>query len=306
MTRWQGDKGVVLLNALVLVTALTAIAAFLLARSEVARLRQVEMQGAAQLRLYADAYESLATALLERDRRAGSIDHLGESWAAPERAVSVDRGQVAGQLEDLNGKFNINWLADPEDAFAVDGFARLAQRVGLSTQKVSDLTDFLQANGEDNTFGGPVVDIAHLVFARGMTPSDVTRLAPYLSALPGDSQINLNMVRPEVLQALIPDVGPSDAQRFDIRRRQNPFPSTEEALAALRTGAAPVILTEEQVARFSVASTWFEARITASLDGRVLRRITRFERRALPQPIWVPYRHTVPSGPSTQGDNIWR
>ena len=64
------SRGFVLVNALVLVAALAGIATFLLARAEGARARAHEAQGAAQARLYLDAFEALSIGILSSDRAA--------------------------------------------------------------------------------------------------------------------------------------------------------------------------------------------------------------------------------------------
>ena len=59
------DSGIVLINALVIVLAIAAIAAALLTRAEGARVRAMDAQGAQQLALYLDGIELLVPALLK-------------------------------------------------------------------------------------------------------------------------------------------------------------------------------------------------------------------------------------------------
>ena len=67
MSRARRSGGFVLVNALVLVAALAAVAVLLLARAESARALRATGQTATQLTLYLDAFESLAITVLEAD-----------------------------------------------------------------------------------------------------------------------------------------------------------------------------------------------------------------------------------------------
>ena len=63
----EASGGFVLLNALVLVAALAAAAAFVLSRAETTRQLQAGAQGAVQGALYLDGFEALALTLLRTD-----------------------------------------------------------------------------------------------------------------------------------------------------------------------------------------------------------------------------------------------
>ena len=129
--RAGSERGFVLLNALLLVAAFAAAAVYVLGRAEAARLRQAEQQGAGQLQLYLDGFEVLAMQVLHRDQQGGAVDTLTDIWAAPINGVTIDRGLLSGQISDLQGRFNVNWLANTQDLGAEAGFTRLVARLGL-------------------------------------------------------------------------------------------------------------------------------------------------------------------------------
>lgn len=291
-------RGFVLVNALILVMALSAVAVGLLMLAETARARQNAGQISAQLGLYLDGFEALALTLLNADRTgAGATDHAAEAWARPVRDLPVDRGSLSGHLNDLQGRFNVNWLSNPEDVAAQAAFARLLTRLGLSDVRGGAILAFLtpsatvttsrraQYNPPVAVVSGPVLMVEQLMLVPGMRASEMARLRPYITALPGDSALNVNTASGVVLQSLLPDVGPAVVAQIVQHRQRQPFTSVEEFIGWLGTAAAD--LDEE---RFAVGSSWFQAEIEAQLEGHEMRRDTVFERQPLPKGTRVSYR----------------
>ncbi|MFC6582705.1 hypothetical protein [Sulfitobacter aestuariivivens] len=139
-----GTRGFVLINALIIVAALAGAATLLLTRAETGRLRLEVGQTSTQLGYYLDAFDALAITILNADRANGAADHPREDWARADYNVPLDRGQIAGQITDLQSLFNLNWLNDQSNAHASDTFDRLLQRKGLSPQIGSAVRDFMQ------------------------------------------------------------------------------------------------------------------------------------------------------------------
>jgi general secretion pathway protein K len=295
-------RGFVLVNALVLVAALAGIAVVLLARAEGARARQAETQGAAQVALYLDAFEALGITLLAADRAGGVADHLGEAWARAGYDVPLDRGRVAGDIIDMQGRFNVNWLANPNSLWALESFALLLDRLALPPALGDRVAGFLSPNGPNDAgayarqtpaiapVGGPVLMLDQLLVIPGLRAEDFERLRPYLTALPGDMKLNVNTAPPEVLQSMIPGLGPVTADRLMQHRRTTPFASVEAFEQVAVQFGATTQLTDEVLSRLGIGSTWFEMRISATLEGSARNRLTVFERRPLPAGLRVAYR----------------
>lgn len=287
------QRGFVLVNALVLVGALAAAAAVLLARAEMSTTRQAAWQTAAQAEAYLDAFDTLAVALLQADT-AGSADHAGEAWARPIRAAELDRGEVTGRIEDLQGRFNINWLAVPEDRHAQESFARLLALHGLPPGLRAGITGFLAPGGpaekaaytDTTPHGGPVLDPRQLRGIPGLTDDQFARLSPLISALPTDSKLNVNSAPPQLLAAWIPELTFAQAQALADRRRRAPYLSVDAFLLELPPAAAAAV----SDVRLAIGSGWFLARGTARLDGRVLSRRSVMARHPLPVGVLVDYR----------------
>lgn len=302
------QRGFVLLNALVLVAAFAAAAVFVLERAERNRQRQAAAQGAAQLRLYLDSFEALVVTLLSQDQRGGGLDHHGEAWAqiggGPTEIV-LDRGRVQGRITDLQGRFNINWLANPADGVAADGFARLLSQLALPPHLVSEIQEFVSPSGpserRDRTSyaqltpavvprGGPVMFLEQLQVIPGLDARHYARIEPHVAALPSDSLLNLNTVSAEVLASLLPGSSPTRLAQVLETRDSRPFLSVEDFLNRARTVLPDGSITEEDQLRFTVGSDWFHGDIAVELEGRTLTRQTYFYRRPLPFGPQVSYR----------------
>lgn len=301
-------RGFVLVNALVLVAALAAVAVFLLARADAGRNRLEAGLEAAQVTLNLDAFEALAITLLSRDDP--NQDHAGDAWASATYDVALERGRVAGQISDLQGRFNLNWLADPSNTEAHAAFDRLLAQLGISAQAGQLIRDVLRPEGPsdpgawarrdppERPVGGPFLVADQLGHIPGLAPRLQERLRPFVAALPGDSALNVNTVSAEVLKAFLPTLPAAAQNRVLQDRSQTPFGSVEAFLLAVGSplpdpenpDAPPPVLAPE---RLSVSSEWFRAEIAATLDGQAAARSAVLHRAGFPPRVDIVWRITV-------------
>ena len=298
----RGARGFVLVNALILVAALAGIATLLLARAEGARQRALATQSAVQTGLYLDAMEALAITLLTPSAAGLGPTHLGEGWARAQIDVPLDRGRVAGRLSDLQGRFNVNWLANPADLWARAGFEALLLRLALAPGLADSVAGFVSPEGPGNDaayasarppiapVGGPVLMVSQLLAIPSLSERDLDRLAPYIAALPGDSTLNLNTASEPVLQSLLAGLTAAQAGRILQARQSEPFGSVAEFVALLGDVGGAALVDDTVAPRLGVSSIWFEARIEAWLEDHLGHRRTVFERRPLPDGVRVAYR----------------
>ncbi|WP_270725271.1 type II secretion system minor pseudopilin GspK [Shimia sp. Alg240-R146] len=300
----NAPRGFVLLNALILVGALAAVAVLLLARAGEGQARRFADQDTARLRLTLDGGEALMRTALMRDGR--SVDHAGEPWARALHNAPLDLGALSVDPADLQGRFNVNWLANPEEEISRAAFARLLQRLGVPASRGEDITRFLTPNSAPDVFGkrvppiapagGPILMIDQLRMLPSLRDTEFDRLAPFISALPGDSQLNVNTASADVLDAVLPGVSRAAWSQLISDRTRDPFTSVEDFQTRLGAIGGFATAGEIDEDRFSVSSDWFEARLTATANsdgsGRKATRITVFERRTLPLGPRVAYRLT--------------
>ncbi|TCK99859.1 general secretion pathway protein K [Shimia isoporae] len=296
------NRGFVLLNALILVAALSAVAVLLLSRANESFARRLADQDAAQLRLALDGGEAMMRTALLRDVR--SIDHANDSWAQEWEAIPVDRGTLSLKPYDLQGRFNVNWLANPEDTFSRAAFDRLLQRLGLPAARGDALAKFLTPGQKQDSFenrtppithvGGPVLMLEQLRIMPEWRENELDKLLPFISALPSDSVLNVNTAPPEVLDAMLPGVPLSGWNRLTNERLREPLVSIDDFRTRLGGVGGFEVAGNLEDNRFSVATDWVAVELTATTEpegrGRRVTRLTVFERRPLPLAPRVAYR----------------
>lgn len=316
--RQDARDGFVLVNALVLVAALAAVAALLLSRAEQGRGQLEAGLLADQLDLGLDAFDALALTDLARDH--GATDHLREAWASPRQELALEPGSVSGQLQDQQGRYNVNWLSNPADLLAEQAFLNLLQQRGLPADIAPMIRSFVTPSGlsaqqrarwqrrqpAQDPVGGPLLHADQLADLPGLSPRAYARLRPLITALPGDSRLNVNTALPEVLAAFLPHLPPAARAKLIRSRDQTPFPSVKAFLVAAQlerilpqdngsetspegdpeVETDPLHLLPE---RLSVNSSWFLLRSQSRLERYFAHRETLFRRRApgrRPDLIW--------------------
>ncbi|SLN47729.1 General secretion pathway protein K [Roseovarius litorisediminis] len=304
----DGQRGIALLNALVMVAAISAVASGLMLRAETSRTNLFEMRAADQAGLYLDAAELLVEPVLQADwAQDQSIDHLRESWATETFEADIDRGQISGKLQDLQGLFNINCLSDPADVQALQAFDRLLRSLDVPVVLARETASFVQARGPVNLElytqrelpvrppNGPVQTVEELRLIQGMTEQAYLRLRPYVSALSGCSAINMNTAPRLVLAALLPTANPGGLDKLLEERDRLPFSSSgdfRERAEKLIHGRV-IEQSHFPLGGVSVKSNWFQAEFTAQLDDTTTARQLIVERSSLTGKTELTYRSAV-------------
>jgi len=283
--RGERNRGMALINALIVVTALAAVTLALLARTEAARQRLDMRFSTDQAGLYLDAAEQMARNLVQTSAPPDYV-HAGQAWAAARSGHEIERGRVSWQTEDLQGRFNINWLSREG---SMGEAARIALPLLARAQGVPDAIATRLRNAVDphslfraSAFGGggalsappplPVIlpDILRLVPGAGGDRLD--RLMPHLAALPPDTALNVNTVSPEVLAAFLPGLRPGELAELTARRRDAPFPEVAGFLEWAEVVFGPENTLLLETLDLTTGSDWFEVRLIARLDSVALRR----------------------------------
>ncbi|MFT6368636.1 MAG: general secretion pathway protein K [Halioglobus sp.] len=191
--------------------------------------------------------EELASLALQIDfdqdkTRERPRDDLTEFWSADAIPYPIDRySSVAGELEDLQGRFNLNWLgvvggsANPANpgvlqyTVAQQRFIRLLQalpsvEVGeVEAKAITDaIRDWIDAdsvslgNGAEDDFyfsqtppyraaNRLMVSVSELRAVANITPEIYTALAPWVSALPDNVSLNIHTAPPILLRTINED-----------------------------------------------------------------------------------------------------
>lgn len=243
--------GVALITALLVVALATTAAVSMASRQQLDIRRMANTLETDQVALYSRGVEGWARQILRRDRENNEIDHPGEDWATILPPMPVENGELAGSLEDMQGRFNLNTLlkGNKPDKLAVDRFRRLLKAVELAPDLANAVVDWLDSDinptfpggVEDNTYLGIeppyraantlMVSISELMLVAGFDEEGYKKIEPYIIALPELTAININTAAVPVLMSLAEEISEEAAEQLEAARGDEGFKSVDEFLA---------------------------------------------------------------------------
>jgi general secretion pathway protein K len=223
------ERGVALIVALLILAIATGLASAMIVRNQNAFEVTAALENGARADAVASSAFILAEALLDQDDR--HVDGPTDTWAQPMQ-VPTGGATVSLHIVDMQGRFNLNDLITADDKVNVVAKARFQKLLGvlkIDTDISNAVIDWIDANqtiepggGEDGTYqqggrgtipslpaGRPMISVTELRGVSGVTEAIYQRLAPFVSALPVGTPINLNSAPPEILQALGARITPS-------------------------------------------------------------------------------------------------
>jgi general secretion pathway protein K len=171
--------------------------------------------------------EAWAADSLRRDKQqSAKTDDFTEEWATPIPPIPIEGGQFEGQLEDMQGRFNLNSLVMLEggqlkvDNAAVERFERLLALLELEPKWAKYIADWIDTDidaefpdgAEDPTYTGltppyrtanmPITRASELLSIAGFGLDRYRKLEPFVTALPIGTSVNLCTASPELLDAM--------------------------------------------------------------------------------------------------------
>jgi len=261
-----------------------------------------------QAHAYLLGAEALAAMALKLDydtdlQRESPRDDLREVWAQPTAPYALDEGGwLMGELDDLQGRFNLNLLAaqgpadtsggQPEYTAAQRFFLRLlvALEVNLAeAMRVTDaIGDWLDADREPRMNGAeddyyavqspayraanrPLASVSELRAIAHVTPELYERLRPLVAVWPqAAAPMNIHTMPVTLLQALGSDDGlqplaPGTAQGLAQVRADIGFSSVEDLLAL---PALAVADSAGLLGLLGESSSWFLLSARVEIAGR--------------------------------------
>ncbi len=237
------DSGAVLIMALLIMSLVAALVVYLADSFELTSRRAGNRLASTQSLAYFMGAETIAIKVL-RDDDNREVDHLNEDWASPQGLVFALEGYqqsdnfLRGLLEDAQGRFNVNTLADKADpaANAVEGtakrftepqrrFIRLLQTfegLEVSEAEAMQITeaviDWLDADDAEFGLGGAeslfysdlgyrppnraMTSVSELRQVRHITPELFELLRWVCVALPKTAALNVNTAPLNVMRTI--------------------------------------------------------------------------------------------------------
>lgn len=287
------QRGVALVTALLVVSLATIVAVAMATRLQVDVRRTGNLLHGEQAYAYALAAESWAEVILRRDAEDSKIDTLGENWATALPPIAVEGGFVSGRIEDLQGRFNLNNLVGADGKPSVpdlEYFTRLLVLLEVEPGLATALLDWIDADinatlpdgAEDDIYlledppyraaNRPLVSTSELRLVKGFSPEIIALLAPFITALPEPTALNINTASPLVLQALHAELATMDAEQIIEARGEDGFPELEAFLALdALAGLQLDVDVDIKSAWFSVLTDVRIGRGQAQLESRLQR-----------------------------------
>ena len=223
------QRGVALIMAVLIVALATMLAASVSFKGYLDQRRSANAFAMDQGYEVALGGEAWAADSLRRDKQQSSkTDDFTEEWATPIPPIPIEGGEFEGQLEDMQGRFNLNSLVAPQQngklataTAAVERFQRLLELLEMEPKWANIIADWIDTDvqpnfpdgAEDPTYTGltppyrtanmPLTRASELLALAGFGLDRYRKLEPFVTALPIGTPINLCTASPELLDALV-------------------------------------------------------------------------------------------------------
>lgn len=253
------QKGVALLTTLLLVALVATLTVNLQWDTSLDIRRSQNLFEADQALLYALGAEAWASEILQTDARDSDTDHTGEDWATPVPTLPIEGGAIRGFLEDMQGRFNLNNLVGRRgqvDEVALEQFERLLTVLELDPALARITVDWLDrdlepgfpSGAEDSFYTARIppyrtanlalTSASELLAIGEMNAASYLILAPYVTALPNGTALNVNTASAPVLRSLSDQISDTVAENLVGERGDQGF----DGLAAFADLVEPEIL----------------------------------------------------------------
>ena len=256
------QRGIALLVAILLVALGTILAAAVAYENAMTFRRGSATYAFDQALLVQQGAEALAAYGLRLAQKADpQHTYASEGWAQPVGPLEVVPGvMLTAQLEDLQGRFNLNNLVKQDgtpDNVQVAAFEQLLATLGLEPKWVGYVVDWIDRDivpsqpegAEDSVYMGQVppyrtpnryiTSATELLALPGFGRDRYLALAPYVIALPYGTKLNICTAKPQILDAYLGHIEfSSDAPGFTKNRGASTgcFPQLSDYQAAATNG----------------------------------------------------------------------
>jgi len=280
MNPMRPNRGVALITALLIMALIASMTYTLKWNNSLDIRRTTVMLNRDQAVQIAVGAESWMQNILRQDLEDSDTDHLGEIWASDLPALPIDGGEVFGEIQDLQGRFNVNNLIGDDgniDEEALEQFQRLLVALGLDPRFAGIAGDWIDAD-QDATFPDGAEDAIYtgltppyrtanqllsnaseLAALEGMDKATMDILLPHVVALPGYTEINVNTATGPVLMSLDERISAADAERLIAEREVAGFAKIAESFGGL--------MDPDDISRRLVEKTgYFQLRVIVRVD----------------------------------------
>jgi len=290
--------GIALISVILAVALIATITAGMIARQHVEIRRTTNLIHAYKAYEYALDVEFWGRMVLARDlleKEKNNTNYSGEAWANPLPPTDIAGGMLAGRIEDLQARFNLNNLQrkHPNDLMR---FQELLQQCNLNPDLAWSVVDWIDEDreasaggAEDYTYLGletpyrtanaPMANPSELVLVRGFDYDAYTCLLPSISTLPEYVPINVNTAPVPVLMTLVAGMTKIQGEKIVSSREEEPFESVEDFIEFLKEPDVSPLKAKDKFDKdaISVASTYYLIISTARVGNTRLELFSRIK-----------------------------
>ena len=225
------QRGVAIITVMLMVTLATIAVTAMVTRQRLDIYRAGNRYANVQAKKLVLAGERFAVQQLiidQKENQRSSSDSFEDNWDNPTPPFPVAGGTVEGCIVDLQGRFNLNNLADIDPTKAQDAraqFERLLDALGISTSKAAAVVDWVDedvnivnGDGAEDSYYSQLnppylpanrrfTHLSELKLVKGFNEPDDEKdyadLIPHLSVLPESTPLNVNTATPPLMRSLI-------------------------------------------------------------------------------------------------------
>jgi general secretion pathway protein K len=287
----HSQRGVAMITAILIVALATILAVHVGYQAFLDQRRSVTAFSVDQGFQVALGAEAWVADILQKDaKQSPKSDDYTEEWAMRIPPLPVDGGEIIGQVDDMQGRFNLNSLIKWEqtknqyvtDDKAVERLKRLLDILKLEDKWAGVIADWIDADidagfpdgAEDPTYTGlqpayrtanmPITRTSELLALAGFGLERYQKLEPFVTALPMGTPINLCTAPPPVLDALTAKQRQYTmaVQSTAQTRKQRCFPTLQDLQAQLDPNEKTELIDGKVV---SQTSSYFRATVWVTI-----------------------------------------
>lgn len=284
------QQGIALIYVLLIFLLITAVASEIVTSLWLHTEKNASYLSRTQAKQYALGAEQYVAWLLEQDflqdqKKQRMVDHNLELWRVTTTNYEVEQGVIELQVEDQQGRFNINWLLRPE-AKTKGGSPYLAMLENLlagmsvNPQLAGAVQQWLNRDQSPLSARTEMVSVSELMLVEGVTQEDVTRLLPFITAIPGRTKLNVNTAPVEIIRALHQNITEADAVMIKNGQGTSGLANAEELSQLVALSGKEMLFNDglRQGGLLAFNSHFFRARIKATYRDTTFYLTTLFHR----------------------------
>ncbi|MDX1900701.1 MAG: type II secretion system minor pseudopilin GspK [Gammaproteobacteria bacterium] len=244
MRKLTKQNGTAIVVALFVTALVATIAVAMITRLHTDTRRTELLLNDIQANLNAEGEIDWAIEQLIQNWKFHATDKIVDAIPITSPVIAVDGTHLTAVITDEQAKLNLNNLTDPKYQSV---FLRLLQTVSPDTSAdqakailaaiIDWITPGVRNSTFDNTYTGlnppyraphqMMTSISELHLVKGVTPKLFAKLAPYITALPELTQININTAEIPILMSLVSGMTTTQAKAIIAARKETPFVSVD-------------------------------------------------------------------------------